>query len=371
MLATKVNDTADAEVRKLVALAQTRTSESRHSLYDSIADLFERRGDHLSDGERSIVLEILQRLSHEVEMSVRMALANRLAERGDAPHELVKLLANDEIQVAENILANSPVLQDQDLIEIIRHRTKRHQLAVAIRQDISEDVSAALVETANEDVIVTLLNNHDARISATVLEYLAEESRRVDAFQKPLVRRPDLPTEVAARMCAWVSDAIRTYIVSRYQIDPANLDAELAGAVSNVLAAEQDKQDAADKLVGQLYASGELGVEFVIKALQQGQVTLFECALAKILDIAVSVARRVIYEADGKPLATACRAVDIPRSSFLLIYQLTRKAGSTKSRLTRDETVRLCRLYDGVSAEAAQLIRKRWQREGNDTRVLN
>ena len=372
MLATQAHQGAHDEVRKLVALAETRTNASRQDLYDSIAELFERRGDHLSDAERAIILEILERLSHEVEMSVRLALANRLAERGDAPRELVRMLANDDLQVAQNILAGSPVLLDEDLIDIVRHRTKQHQLAVAIRKDISEDVSAALVETGNEDVIVTLLNNHDARVSSTVLEYLAEESRRVDAYQKPLVRRPDLPNEVAARMCAWVSDAIRSYIVSHYQIDPSSLDEELAGAVSNVLTAEKEKNDAAAKLVDQLHTSGELNYEFVTKALQQGQIALFEFAMARLLDVEPTVACRIIYQTEGEDLAKACRAVSIPRSSFLMMFQLTRKAGATKARLTRDETVRLCRLYDTTSPEAAALVLKRWQRErhdGADTRT--
>ena len=57
------------------------------------------------------------------------------------------MLANDDIEVAYPILAFNKVLQDADLIEVIRHRTLEHQLVIAIREDVSEAVSDALVRT--------------------------------------------------------------------------------------------------------------------------------------------------------------------------------------------------------------------------------
>jgi len=190
----------DSEVGELFKLAQEKSKEGRGSLYKAIGDLFERQADELQTVERAMMIEILERLSLDVELSVRSGLANRLSENGDAPNDLIHMQANDEVQAAYKILASSPILHDSDLIEVVRHRSMQHQLAVAIRKDVSEEVSAALVEAGTEDVIVTLLNNQDARILADVLDHLAEESKRVDNYQKPLVRRPDLPTELAERM---------------------------------------------------------------------------------------------------------------------------------------------------------------------------
>lgn len=86
----------DSKVRELFKLAQEKSKEGRESLHKAIGDLFERRADELQNVERAMMIEILERLSLDVEMSVRSGLANRLSENGDAPYDLFHMLANDE-----------------------------------------------------------------------------------------------------------------------------------------------------------------------------------------------------------------------------------------------------------------------------------
>lgn len=356
----------DSEVRELFKLAQEKSKEGRESLYSAIGDLFERRADELQSGERELMIEILERLSRDVEMSVRTGLANRLSASGDAPYDLIRMLANDDVQVAYKILATSPILRDDDLVEVVRHRSMQHQLAVAIRKDVSEEVSTALVEAGSEDVIVTLLNNQDARISADVLDYLAEESKRVDSYQKPLVRRPDLPSELAERMYYWVSAAVRNHIVENFDVDIDNLDDQLSATVADVLETEDNNKGgggAAERLVERLFDSGGLSADFALKSLLQGQVSIFEFAFAKMVGIRPVLARRIVYEPGGEALGIACRAIGLERPVFLQIYQLTRKARSRETSLGKDEVVRLTRFFESISRESALLVLRKWQRD--------
>ena len=356
----------DSEVRELFKLAQEKSKEGREPLYKAIGDLFERRADELQTVERAMMIEILERLSLDVEMSIRSGLANRLNENGDAPYDLIHMLANDEVQVAYKILASSPILHDSDLIEVVRHRTMQHQLAVAIRKDVSEEVSAALVEAGTEDVIVTLLNNQGARISADVLDHLAEESKRVDSYQKPLVRRPDLPTELAERMYYWVSAAVRNYIVNNFDIDIDDLDDQMSATISDVLETKKSDDDsgiAAEGLVDRLFDGGGLSADFALKSLHQGQVSIFEFSFAKMVGIRPVLARRIVYEPGGEALGIACRAIGLERTVYLQIYQLTRKARSSENRLGKDEVVRLTKFYESITREAAFLVLRKWQRD--------
>ena len=354
----------DSEVRELFKLAHEKSKEGRESLYGAIGDLFERRADELQNHERELMIEILQRLSRDVEMAVRVNLANRLSETGDAPYDLIRMLANDEVQVAYRILSSSPVLRDADLVEVVRHRTMQHQLAIAIRKDVSEEVSAALVDVGTEDVIVTLLNNQDARISADVLEYLAEESKRIDAFQKPLVRRPDLPTELAERMYYWVSAAVRNYIVENYDVDIDDLDDQMSATVTDVMKdSKEDSGVAAERLVDRLHDGGGLSADFALKSLRQGQVSIFEFSFSRMVGIRPVLARRIIYEQGGEALGIACRAIGLERSIYLQIYQLTRKARGSDNRLTKDEVVRPTHFYESITRESAFLVLRKWQRD--------
>src|SRR5690606_8795579 len=133
-----------------------------------------------------------------------------------------------------------------DLVEIIRHRTIQHQLAIAMRQHVSETVSDALVETGNSDVIKALLDNGNARVSAATMEYLVEESRRVDSYQEPLVRRSDLSPSLARRMGRWVGAALRSYSLDNYEIDPTELDDVLEEVTDETAGPAVEDEDIAE-----------------------------------------------------------------------------------------------------------------------------
>jgi uncharacterized protein (DUF2336 family) len=111
----------------------------------------------LSERERTLTFDILKKMLHNAEMEVRRIIAEQLSDLPDAPRELITLQANDEIEVAFTILQDSAVLEDEDLIEVIRHRAKEHQLAIAARNTVSEAVSSVLVETGDGSVITALL----------------------------------------------------------------------------------------------------------------------------------------------------------------------------------------------------------------------
>lgn len=358
----------DDEVRHLFEMAQQKSRAGRSALFRTITDMFDRRLDELTRTERDLMLEILRRLVLEVEVTVRVQLARQLAQRDDAPHDLLMMLANDDIQVAYDVLVKSPVLRDADLIEVIRQRSQQHQLAVAIRRDISEEVSTALVETGDEDVIVELLNNQSAAIANATMAYLVDEARRVDRFQQPLVRRTDLPPELAKKMLAWVSAALRQYILEHHDIDEHDLDDDINGAMceaADEIDTLSQEPAPAEKLIDKLAAGGELTPTFLVKSLSQGQIQIFELALARLTRIRPVLLRRIIYEPGGEGLATACRAVGIDRAAFMTIYRLSRRARQNAGDVPPQETNQLMAFYESVSPDSARLLMRKWHRNRN------
>jgi uncharacterized protein (DUF2336 family) len=285
---------SDADAERLFELARRKSQAGRETLYKNIWDLFENRGSSLSARERELMRDILRRLSHEVEMSIRVKLAEGLARRADAPGDLVLMLANETIEVAYPILMESRVLQDLDLIEVVRHRTFRHQLAIAMRKDIGEEVAQALAETGNPDVITALLNNNSAKLSKNLVEQLVDESQQVERYQSPLLRRPDLPPDLARRMYAWVSAALRQYILQNFEVDEDDLDDTVADAMVEAGAQEPtaEPDQAAQRLVDKLHEAGELTAGFLIKALRQSEITLFELGFAKLCGLRAILMRR-------------------------------------------------------------------------------
>ena len=371
-------DTAAAEPKSGIAnlfdLAQRKSREGRAQLYEDIWNLFETEGETLTGSERKLMTDILRRLSHDVEMSVRKRLAIRLNEMADAPMELAAMLANDQIEVAYPILMDNRALRDADLIEVVRHRTLQHQLATAMRNNISEAVAGALVETGNEDVVEALLENDTAQISDALLEHLVAESQRVDRYQKPLLRRPDLPKALAKRMFAWVSAALRQYIVDNYTFDASELDDTMLNAMRDAVqetTGEVEVTDPSQRLVEKLHVAGQLNAAFSVKALRQGEVSLFEYSLARIAGMRPELMRRMIYEPGGEALAIVCRALDFDRQIFLTIYELTRVARGMLARQIANDRARLQKFYDGMTPADAIAVVRRWRQDPEYLAALN
>ncbi len=143
----------------LLRLARDKSAHGREDLAEVVGDLFVAGSEALSDKERALMQAILHRLIRDAESSVRRLISEKLASIPTVPRVLIKILANDEIEVAGPVLKKSTVLQDVDLIEVIHKRTVEHQLAIAVRKHVSEQVSGALVAAGHESVITTLLSS--------------------------------------------------------------------------------------------------------------------------------------------------------------------------------------------------------------------
>ncbi len=354
---------ADAE--RLLELAARKSAQGRETLYRTLWDFFEQRSGMLTQAERDLMTDILRQLSREIEMTIRVELSKRLASQPGASRELARILADDQIEVAFPILMESRVLQDVDLIEIVREHTQQHRLAVAMRADISGDVCTALVDCADDQVTVALLRNTTARIGAGLYERISERSRTSEILQEPLLGRPDLPPAVARRMYAWVSAALRHFIVGRYEVDPDAVDDTISQTLSAASQAtvEEMPSSPAEIMVERLAREGKLTSDFLVKALRRGEIAAFEAGFAKLAGIRLQLAKRIIYEPGGEAFAIACIAGSIEKASCLKIFELTRKAHEMPLSEAMAQVDALARFFDTTSREAAEIVVRKWRRD--------
>ncbi|MEE8334342.1 MAG: DUF2336 domain-containing protein [Alphaproteobacteria bacterium] len=357
-------------MNELLDLARDKSVDGRTRLVQLVGDLFFDEGRILNTRERALMTDILRQLIHDVEMSVRRSLADKLSREANAPAELVTVLANDEIEVAHSILMNSSVLQDLELIEIIQHRTFQHRLTIAMRQDIAEPVTDALVETDNTMVIQTLIENDSAQISPSTMVYLVDQSETRDAYQKPLLDRADLGAPLAKRMYWWVSAALRTHIVEHYDVDPTELDQNIESTIKTLIDAphggatgklDNRPLEEAAKLSKKVFGAQTITPETLLQTLRQGEVRLFEGMLAQTTDLRPNLARRLIYEPGGEGLAIACRAIGMTKADFGSLFLLSRSARPDDKSVDPDEVARAMSFFDRIKVKTAKIVLARWR----------
>ena len=357
---------AATPVTELLKLARTKSSEARSRLMENITDLFLSDSGRLSEHERALMSDILGKLIGQVEQEVRRELADALSRSGIDLPDIARLLANDEIEIARPLLERSGLLRDPDLVEIIRMRTDEHRMAITLREDLSEQVTDALVEYGGEDVIESLLNNHDAQLSKRAMEYLVAESRRADRFQEPLVMRGDLPGDLAYRMFWWVSAALRKRILTECEIDPVRLEHAMRRAAGAVIVDQDSEQSAyvrAQKLVRRMAENGELTVQFLVNALRQQRIAIYVAGLAELGGINFRTAWRIFSDPGGESFAILARAVGVERNQFTNMFLLAVQAREGASAKSPGVLNSILSLFDAVSEENAKGALLVWQRD--------
>ncbi|MBV9990076.1 MAG: DUF2336 domain-containing protein [Alphaproteobacteria bacterium] len=346
-----------SDMGRLAELAANPQGTTREEIFLAVASLYRLQGGYLNERERALMQDILRMLARDVEMAIRIALAERLADDTTAPHDLILLLADDRIEVARPVILRSPLLTEADVLKMIAEAGHEHHAAVASRANIGEPVTDALVKLDAEPVLTALVRNVTARISPTGFETLVEKSKLIAGLQDPLARRADLPPELASRMCEWVSDALKQFIVRNYRIEPARLDKALTAAEVVVKSEPQAPQsppaESAQKLIDKLSASGQLKAGFLLRVLHQGQIDLFDLAFAKLLGLSLVDARRKLYELGPKPVALACRAVGIDRCVFATVFNLSRQARNMRPVLTPAELGEVQKVFAEFTKPAA------------------
>ncbi|GAB6054107.1 DUF2336 domain-containing protein [Magnetospira thiophila] len=351
----------------LLALARKKSTQSRSELAKMVAAFFNHGEDVLNDRARSLIYDILHQIITDVESSVRLNLSEILSEHKAAPRDLLRFLGNDDFAVAEPILLHSKVLMDEDLIEIIRHRTLEHQMAIAARRNVSETLSHALAMTGEEGVILRLLHNTDSVISRQTMEYLVEKSRTMSAIQEPIVRRSDLDEDLARKMVFWVSAALRSYILETWRLDPALVDEALEKTIikeRRLYELSGRKFVPGQDLVSTLMATQEDRMKLLVAALHEGEVPLFISMFRQVSGLRARLVRRILFEPGGEGLAIACRAIGLNREAYADIYVLSRmaRAGAGEDIGSDPEPSTALDFFDSVTHEAADRVVKMWSR---------
>lgn len=346
-----------SDMGRLALLAANPQDTTREEIYLAVASLYRVQGNHLNQRERSLMREIMNRLTRDVEMAIRIALAERLADDTTVPTDLILMLADDTIEVARPVILRSPLLTDEDMLRLISEHDSAHQEVIAARPHIGEPVTAALAKSNAETVLVTLVRNATAKLSGTTFDTLVEKSKAYVSLQEPITRRPDLPPPLAGKMCGWVSDALRTYIVQQFPIEPAKLDAALnhaeAAMNSEPPAPKPTPSESTNKLVEKLHTAGQLKAGFLLRVLHQGQIDLFDLAFARMLNLPLVSLRQNIYERSPKQVALACRAVGIDKCVFATVYKLSRQARMMRPVLSPQDLRLVDETFAGYSKAAA------------------
>ena len=352
----------------LLELAKSKAPADRERLLVGIVELCDA-GDGAavtaSSQIQALLNSIFLGLVAGAEREIRKRLAEKLATADWAPTAMINVLALDEIEIARPIIAKSAVLKNPDLIRLLVEATIEHQIEIARRPNLGAEVVAAILKAAEPAVLTALASNQSAEIGPAEMGELVQAAREIASLRSPLARHPRLTGELALQLYAWVGQALRESLADRFRLDPKQIDAALTQAVTEAHAgapsararqacARDGEREAMEaRLIEKLHAAGQLRAGYLVRALQEGRLSLFAIALATLGRFEIEQVRRVIDSERPELLGLACAAVGIDRSVFPSILEMVRGLNGGRPGGGLDGAKKAIGAFGPVSAQVA------------------
>lgn len=305
----------EGDVRKLLSepVAETRVALARKigRGYGS---------GELSKKELEVAEQIFRLLLKDTTVQVRSALAESLKDDPSVPKDIIKTLAKDVDEVSTPVIESSTVLEDDDLIELIKNNTEiTKHIAIANRKHVSYSVADALVETENEQVVGSLVLNEGAEISEKGFKKALMDFPQSSLIPGNMSKRSNLPVSVVENLLNIVSDAVAQELKGKYKGVARRLDEEAQKTrekMTLTLLETTVEPKEVQAMVNQLHQNGRLTPSIILTALCRGNFNFFEISLAKMADIPTTNARKLINDKGALGFRSLYKKAGLPESMF-------------------------------------------------------
>lgn len=334
---------------KLSALADIPTEKrEREEHLWKITEKFFESPESFDQNEAALFSEVMEELAYSLERQVREELARRIAKEAGAPHPLILRLAHDEIAVSKPVLRHSPVLTEDDLVEISDTKGQEHLLAISQRMEVGLRLSAVLAIRGDDDVKHHLAKNSEAKLSPDTMGLIAERCRNSPRIQAALVNRQDIPRRILLDLLEEVSETVRDDIRDKIgQIDEKNLDEAIASLKIKI---QEGRSSRAMQRINHLEERHALNEQAIVGFLANNEPAEFLLGLARLFAIDLKTVLHIVCDNTGKALALACRAHDFSAAAYKEIASSKITGTSSEPRAL----VTLVNMYSRINEDSAK-----------------
>jgi uncharacterized protein (DUF2336 family) len=340
---------------------KTTSAERHNAILKSVTGLFMAGHSRITDEVTSVFDDVIVRLVDHVESRARVELSMDLAPIANAPdHVIRRLAADDDIRVAGPVLAQSPKLTDQNLVEIAESKGQSHLSRIAERKSLSPAVTDVLVDRGNAEVVTKVAVNAGARLSKTGMSMMVMRASGDNDLTQAMSRRADISPVLFKRLLNYATEEARTRMLA--SAGPADRDAinrvltqlanqagaktispkEIAAAQRLVLSFSQDTEQTRTKVLQ--FADGNRVAELV-------------AALSILSGMPIALISRLIRDTEPFGAMAVCRSIGLDWSVAHAVINTLPGMGENRE----DKFEEMEEQYARLSVASAERLLRYWQ----------
>lgn len=344
-------------------------SKARAALIRRLADVVSLPSSRVNAFERAMTADLLVQMLREAGPEERLRAAQRLAPLAEIPNSLVRLLLNDEFDVARVLIEDCASLTDADLVDCARNGGLDHRRTIASRRGLSEILCEALAARLEPDVIDVLLRNTEARLSQPTIETIVAASRDRPKWVYSLLRRPELRPSGAYVMFWWAEPDARRGILQRFAVGREVLQ-EAVGDVFPLLAAEGWSDPLARKALqfierrqrnrAALKRSRFESLEEAVEASAGGLDRELVREIAFLSGLKPSTLAKFLSDAGGEPIAILFKSTGLSKGHLRILWKALARPETDANGDLHPDLDRVLVAYDSIATDKAQTVLRYW-----------
>jgi uncharacterized protein (DUF2336 family) len=248
---------------------------------------------------------------------VRRALAEALGGSAEAPHGVIITLAHDQPEIAEIVVARSPLLNEAELVDLIGSGDERVQSVIAARVPLSRALAAAIAEVAGAAACLVLIENPHADTPVAALARIAERHGHLAAVRETLLARADVPADTRQALVAKLSDTLARFVTLREWLPEERaqrITREACDRATVAIAAGRQADEVA-ALIRHLVASGQLTGMLMLRALISGNMRFLIEALAELSGLKPARVAAILADRTGHGFRALYERAGLPESA--------------------------------------------------------
>lgn len=270
-------------------------------------------GSDLAFEDRCAAEAALTLLLDDPSPKVRMAMAEVFSVGHNAPAHIVGALASDQAEVSALILARSPILNDNELIDRVATGEPVVQRLIAMRPSISMGLSAAIAEIGDLDACLELLGNSAAEIASVSFRRLAERHGEHASIREIMLADKRIPVDTRHALLIKLGDVLKESGIVRGLIgadraERITKDACIKASLHLVDGVAPEEHIA---LVEHLRIRGDLTTSFIVRTIAYGKIDFFGAILVALSGQSEARIRSLLIDGRESAFSALLRKCDL------------------------------------------------------------